>query len=185
MRQSRPLLPLTLTLTLTLTLALAPMAGFRPIADASAAPSPPRKAAACEGQAALDKLDPRTPLPLLPRMADHQKQSMRDHLLAVQEIVGGAATGDFAQVAKAAARIGYTEEMGQMCRHLGAGAPGFTEQALAFHHSADGIAAAAKRNDQPAVLQALAATLQLCTSCHARFKQRVVDEAAFAKATGR
>jgi hypothetical protein len=173
MRRSRPLLLLWLLAPFGLALVFS--AGSRPIADAVAAPSPPRAAAACAPQAALDALDPRKPLPLLPRMADHQKQAMRDHLLAVQEIVGGAAVGDFAQVAKAAARIGYSEEMGQMCRHLGAGAPGFTEQALAFHHSADGIAAAAKRNDQAAVLQALSATLQLCTACHAQFKQRVVD----------
>jgi hypothetical protein len=124
-------------------------------------------------------LDTRTPVPLLPMMANHQKQNMRDHLLAVQEIVAGAAVGDFAAVERASARIGYSEQMGRMCTHMGAGAPGFTERALEFHHTADGIAAAAREQDQPKVLQALGATLARCTGCHAEYKQRVVDEATW------
>lgn len=39
----------------------------------------------------LDKMDTRRPLPLLPMMANHQKLNMRDHLLAVQEIIAALA----------------------------------------------------------------------------------------------
>jgi Cytochrome C' len=123
----------------------------------------------------VDQLDARKPVPLLPRMAQHQKQNMRDHLAVVQEVVSALGAGDFSKVAQSAKRMGYSETMGQMCEHMGAGAPGFTEQALAFHHTADNIAEAATRNDPAAVLSALAATLATCTTCHAAYKQRVVD----------
>jgi cytochrome c556 len=124
----------------------------------------------------LDRLDRRKPVPLLPMMANHQKQNMREHLAVVQEVVSATATRDFSKVAQAAQRIGYSEAMGQMCAHMGAGAPGFTEQALAFHHSADRIVDAAKREDSTGVLTALGDTLATCTACHAAYKQQIVDK---------
>jgi len=135
------------------------------------------------GPAVLDEMDPRTPVPLLPMMANHQKQNMRDHLIAVQEIVQGLATNDFEAIEKAAKRIGYSDEMGQMCTHMGAGAPGFTEQSLRFHRTADGIAEAARGKQRANVLRELAATLQTCTGCHAVWKQRVVDDVAWRQVT--
>ncbi|HKY36753.1 MAG TPA: cytochrome c [Polyangiaceae bacterium] len=126
----------------------------------------------------LDDLDPRKAVPLLPMMAHHQKENMRDHLLVVQRIVAATARGDFAEVAHVSKGIGYSEAMGRMCEHMGAGTPGFTEQALAFHHAADGISRAATKQDAAAVLGALSETLSACTSCHASYKQRVVGELA-------
>jgi hypothetical protein len=123
---------------------------------------------------ALDRLDARRPVPLLPHMAQHQKESMREHLEAVQGVVAAAAVSDFEKVAESAKRMGFSESMGRMCEHMGAAAPGFTEQALAFHHTADQIAAAATRRDAAAVLAALSKTLQACTSCHTTYKQQLV-----------
>lgn len=144
---------------------------------------PPPPPAPTPASAVLEQMDARKPVPLLPMMANHQKQNMRDHLLAVQEIVAALATEDFAAIEKAAGRIGFSEQMGQMCTHMGAGAPGFTEQALAFHHTADGIAVAARAKDKAKVLSELTATLQTCTACHATWKQQVVDEQAWQKVT--
>lgn len=158
-----------------------------PPGDASAAtpsraaePSPQPKTA----DAVLASMDTRTPVPLLPMMANHQKQNMRDHLVAVQEITAGVAANDFAAIEHAASRIGFSEQMGAMCKHMGAGAAGFTDRALAFHHTADGIGEAAKRHDMKAVLAKLSETLTACTSCHATYKQQVVDDATFTSLTG-
>ena len=140
-------------------------------------------ASAASAADALDTMDTRAPVPLLPMMANHQKQNMRDHLVAVQEIVAAIATDDFAGVERAAGRIGFSEQMGQMCTHMGAGAPGFTEQALEFHHSADRVGAAACDRDRGRVLTELGATLQMCTACHARWKQQVVDEPTWTRMT--
>lgn len=139
-------------------------------ASAHPRPSPPE----LTPSAALDQLDQRRPVPLLPMMAQHQKQNMREHLEAVQEVVAAAAMNDYEKVAVAAKRMGYSETMGRMCEHMGAGAPGFTEQALAFHHSADDVAAAAAKRDGSAVMSALSKTLNACTNCHATFKQKLV-----------
>jgi len=146
-----------------------------PNASAPPAPTPSQPSPAD----ALDRLDTRASLPLLPMMAQHQKQNMRDHLLAVQEIVAAVATNDFAGVAQAARRIGTSDSMQQMCTHMGAGARGFTEQALAFHQSADRITAAARDQARDRVLTELATTLQACTSCHATWKQKLVDESSW------
>ncbi|MBL8956750.1 MAG: cytochrome c [Myxococcaceae bacterium] len=143
----------------------------------AAAPPPPG------AQEALDRLDGRRPVPLLAMMANHQKQNMRDHLIAVQEITSALATSDFAAVEKAAGRIGFSEQMGQMCNHMGSGAPGFTDAALAFHRTADGIAVAARERDREKVLASLGATLQACTGCHATWRQQVVTEAEWTRLT--
>lgn len=137
----------------------------------------------CAARASLDDMDARIAVPLLPMMANHQKQNMRDHLLAVQEIILAAGREDFSGVEKAVARMGYSPQMGQMCTHMGAGAKGFTEQALSFHHTADSIAAAARHRDRPAVMAALGATLQACTGCHETYRQHVVDEATWTHLT--
>jgi hypothetical protein len=131
----------------------------------------------------LDRMDTRSPVPLLPMMANHQKQNMRDHLVAVQEIVAALATDDFARIERAVGRIGFSEQMGQMCTHMGAGAPSFTEQALNFHHTADRIGMAARDRDRTRVLTELGATLQTCSSCHAAWKQQVVDEPTWQRLT--
>ncbi len=101
----------------------------------------------------------------------------------MQEIVAALATDDYPAIERAAGRIGCSEQMGQMCTHMGAGAPGFTEQALNFHHTADRITAAAHERDRTRVLTELGATLQTCTSCHAACKQQVVDDPTWQRLT--
>jgi hypothetical protein len=167
--------------------AFAAVSACKPAPSSSAAAAPAVSASAsvtASGpHATLERMDTRAPVPLLPMMANHQKQNMREHLEAVQDVVLGATSGDFAAVEKAAGRMGYSEQMGRMCTHMGAGAPGFTEQALNFHRTADKIGDAAKKKDREGVLAALGETLKTCTGCHAVWKQRVVDEADWGAAT--
>jgi hypothetical protein len=112
-------------------------------------------------------------------MAEHQRENMRGHLAAMQEIIAAVSAGDFAGVGRSATRIGYSEEMGQMCMRMGAGAPGFNEMALRFHHTADTIGEAARKADQKQVLQAVSATLSTCTGCHAVYREQIVDGATW------
>lgn len=181
MTRSRPHLVAALVLLASCsrdaTTAPAPTAAPTHAPTQSPAPSVPT------AHEALDKMDTRAPVPLLPMMAHHQKQNMRDHLVAVQEIIAALAVEDYPAVEKAVARIGFSDQMGQMCNHMGAGAPGFADQALAFHHTADRITEAAKARDSARVLTELGATLQTCTSCHATWKQQVMDQAAWERET--
>jgi|RhiMetdeSRZDD1v2_1073273.scaffolds.fasta_scaffold323941_2 hypothetical protein len=128
---------------------------------------------------ALDNLDSRQPVPLLPRMANHQKQNMRGHLEAVQGIIFGLAQNDFNSIEKAAQSMGLTNETKQMCEMMGAGAKGFSERAIDFHQSADQIAGFAKKRDARGVLTSLNLTLNQCTGCHATYKQKIVNQAAW------
>ncbi len=125
--------------------------------------------------AELNRMDPRTPVPLQPMMAWHQKQNMQAHLVAIQGITDGLAKEDWAAVEAAAAELGLSPQMQQMCEHMGSGAKGFTEMGLDFHRRGDMIVEAAKARNVSAVLKATSATLQACTSCHAMFRQDVVD----------
>jgi cytochrome c556 len=127
--------------------------------------------------------DTRQPLPLPAMMAEHQKQNMRGHLAAIEAIVAAIGHDDMDAVAQAAGRIGYSQAMGQMCEHMGAAAPGFTAMALNFHHTADTIGDAARRGDRAGVLSALDRTLQTCVSCHATYRQEVVDEKTWERLT--
>lgn len=127
--------------------------------------------------------DMRKPLPLPEMMAAHQKENMREHLAAVQGIIAALGRDDMDGVAKASARLGYSEATGQMCEHLGAAAPGFTTMALSFHHTADTIGEAARRGDRAGVLTALDRTLQACVGCHSTYRQQVVDDATWKRLT--
>ena len=124
----------------------------------------------------LETMDKRTPIPLLPHMALHQKQNMREHLESIQGIITALQKKDFKAIAESASKMGFTPEMGRMCEHMGAGAPGFTEKAIRFHKTADTIVLAAKRHDQKGVFTSLNNTLTQCTSCHAIYRQQVVNE---------
>jgi cytochrome c556 len=145
-------------------------------------PAPTPTPAPVHGE--LAKLDTRTPVPLQPMMAWHQKQNMMQHLQAIQRIVDGVAREDWEEVASASALIETSPQMQQMCEHMGAGAEGFTEMALEFHRRADAIGAAAKAQDGAEVLRATSHTLQSCTGCHATFRQDVVDAETWQARTG-
>ncbi len=133
---------------------------------------------------ARTSLDKRTPLPLTEMMATHQKQEMRDHLQVVQEISLALGTDDFDAVAASAARIAWSDKQAMMCKHMGAGAAGFTEMGEHFHRTADRIVEAAHQRDHAAVVTALGATLETCVGCHATYRQEIVDEQTFAKIGG-
>jgi len=73
----------------------------------------------------LERLDERRPVPLLPMMAAHQKENMRQHLQAVQEVVAAVAVGNFEKSAAAARRMGFFGDDGpNVCAH-GSGRTGF------------------------------------------------------------
>ena len=58
----------------------------------------------------------------------------------------------------------------------GAGAPGFTELGLTFHHMADSIVTAAQAKDAAGLLTAPGAAIAICTSCDSQYRQELVSE---------
>lgn len=160
----------------------APSGADEPMAASSSRQdSPPSGCAPLEELAALDT---RQSVPLQPMMAWHQKQNMMAHLVVIQRITDALAREDWEGVAAASALIASSPQMQQTCEHMGAGADGFTERALDFHRRADAIGVAARAKDGTAVLQATSHTLEACTSCHATYRQEVVDAATWQARTG-
>lgn len=153
----------------------------RPTTTLPRGPGEPR---AEDASAELAALDPRRPVPLLPMMAWHQKQSMMQHLVVIQQIVAATAKEDWDAVAAAAQGIEASESERRTCQHMGAGAEGFVELALDFHDRATAIGKAAQAHDSAAVLSATANTLQACTTCHAAYRQEVLDVASWQERTG-
>lgn len=150
----------------------------------SRTPEQPAATPAPAPHAALDAMDTRAPVPLLPMMALHQKEQMRDHLRVVQEVLEALSKEDWQGAETAARRFGSSPSMEQMCTHMGAGAEGFTEQALDFHTRADRIAEAARAKDAAAVLSATAHTVAACTACHDAWRQEVVSSETWSARTG-
>ena len=153
---------------------------------ATTAAAAPAETIDCPTQAIDDlyAMDTRKPVPPQPMMAWHQKQNMMDHLVAIQGITDGLARQDWEAIAANSAKIEPSPQMEQMCQHMGAGAEGFTELALSFHQTAKSIGEAARAKDANGVLTATSQTLQVCTSCHATFRQDVVSAQEWTKRTG-
>lgn len=154
------------------------------VACAEQAPPPEPPAATPSAHDALAEMDPRTPVPLQPMMAWHQKQNMQEHLVAIQRITDGLAREDWAEVSAGAKLIASSPQMQMQCEHMGQGAEGFTAAALDFHARADGIVAAAEAQDATKILAATTNTLAACTGCHAKYRQDVVDAATWEARTG-
>jgi len=165
---------------------LATLALFAVACDHSAATAPSAATASsgATAPAPAPSLDPRAPVPMTAMMAAHHKREMRDHLRVIQEITAALATDDFDAIARSAARIGWSEQQAMMCKHMGAGAPGFSDVGEQFHHTADGIVDAAKRHDHAAVTTALAATVDRCVGCHESYREEIVDDAKMASLGG-
>lgn len=130
------------------------------------------------------QLDGRMAVPMLPRMSQRQKQNMRAHLESVQRIIGALAREDWEEVTAASKEIGSSNGMRGMCGRMGRAAPAMAQMGRAFHEQADGITEAASGKDVAGTLAALSSTVQVCTGCHAAFRQDVVDLATYEERLG-
>lgn len=122
----------------------------------------------------LDQIDKRTPVPMHPGMAFQHKVNMQDHLKAIQEIVMALSQNDYKTVEAGAQKISPSGTAA-MCEGMGAGTPGFRALADAFHAEASKIEVAAQKRKKDEVLRATGAALQLCVSCHAAYRQQVIE----------
>ncbi len=114
--------------------------------------------------------DTRISLGLSEKMKQHQLADMREHLEAIDSIVGLMAANRFQEAARIAhEKLGLTPQMQRMCGMLGNEKA--TELGLAFHKSGDELGDALETGDQGKSLSALHNTMQYCVSCHAMFRQ--------------
>ena len=118
----------------------------------------------------MGMMDARTSLELSPEMKQHQLSNMRDHLEAVNSIIGLMSENKFEDASKIAhTKLGLTPEMQQMCSMFGD--EKFMKLGFAFHKSGDDLGEALKTRKVNASLRALNKTMQYCVECHATYRQ--------------
>lgn len=118
----------------------------------------------------MSMMDTRTSLGLSAEMKQHQLSNMREHLDAVNSIIGLVAESKFEDASKIAhTKLGLTPEMQKMCSMMGD--EKFMKLGFAFHKSGDDLGDALKTGDAKASLRALNKTMQYCVECHATYQQ--------------
>lgn len=114
--------------------------------------------------------DNRIALGISPQMKLHQLASMREHLEAVQAIVGLIVESKFDEASKIAhEKLGLTPEKKAMCMAMHN--QKFTELGLAFHESGDKLGEVLQTGNAGESLKALHKTMQFCVQCHATYRQ--------------
>jgi len=118
----------------------------------------------------MNHSDERTSLNLPAPMRAMQKRMMREHLAAVNDIVGLIADGRFDEASRIAhARLGLTPEMKQMCNRFENA--DFRAMGLEFHRRADELGEVLKTRNAKRSLAALHRVMNSCVQCHAAFRQ--------------
>jgi hypothetical protein len=118
----------------------------------------------------MSMMDMRTSLGLSAEMKQHQLSNMREHVEAVQSIIGLMSENKFEDASKIAhGKLGLTPEMQKMCSMFNN--EKFMTLGLAFHKSGDDLGNALQTKDVAASLRALNKTMQYCVECHATFRQ--------------
>jgi len=114
--------------------------------------------------------DPRTSLNLPAPMRLRQLAMMREHLAAVQSIVGLLAENKFDEASAIAHhKLGLTPEMKKKCNMVGTS--DFRALRLTFHKRADELSDVLKTGNMKRSLSALHTTINSCVQCHATFRQ--------------
>ena len=119
---------------------------------------------------AMSTPDTRTSLGLSAEMKQHQLSNMREHVEAIQSIVGLMSESKFEDASKIAhAKLGLTAEMQKMCGMFEN--ENFKKLGFAFHNSGDKLGDALHTGDVNTSLRALNKTMQYCVECHATYRQ--------------
>lgn len=119
---------------------------------------------------AMSMMETRISIGLPEEMKQHQLSNMREHLEAVNSIIGLMSESKFEDASKIAHnQLGSTPEMLKMCRMMGN--EKFVALGLAFHKSGDDLGNILKTKDVTASLRALNRTVQYCVECHATYRQ--------------
>ena len=129
-----------------------------------------------QGHGQHTSTDTREHVQLPPPMADHMLSNMRDHLLALQEMLDAMAKGEMDIVAKIAEqRLGMTSLQLHGAHDMSKFMPkGMQDAGSGMHRAASRLAVAAKdagvTGDLKPTLAAMATVTAQCAGCHAGYR---------------
>jgi hypothetical protein len=101
------------------------------------------------------------------------KETMREHLEALQEIVGTIAQGDYKKAAQITReKLGFEKHHQVMQREKGTTYPSkYQELAMAHHREAEELANSISTGEAHTIFQHLDRTIQSCVACHRAYKE--------------
>lgn len=101
------------------------------------------------------------------------KETMREHLEALQKIVGTIAQGDYKKAAQITReKLGFEKHHQVMQREKGTTYPSkYQELAMTHHREAEDLAKAISTGEANPIFQHLERTIQSCVACHRAYKE--------------
>jgi len=116
--------------------------------------------------------DPRISLNLKPAIQEVLKQTMQEHLQALQAIVAALAQENYEQASTIAhAELGFPKHHQVMQRERGTPFPTkYQELAMAHHQAAEDLAEVIRTKEMKPILQRLDHTMKACMDCHQAYK---------------
>jgi hypothetical protein len=116
--------------------------------------------------------DPRISLNLKPAVQEVLKQTMQEHLRALQAVVAALAREDYDKASTVAhEELGFPKHHQVMQRERGAPFPKkYQELAMAHHQAAEDLAKSIAAKEMKPILQRLDHTIAACVACHQAYK---------------
>lgn len=116
--------------------------------------------------------DTRVTVNLKPAAREGLKLTMREHLLALQEIVAALAHEDYKVAGAVAHRdLGFPKHHQAMRREQGAVFPKkYHELAMAHHQAAEGLADTISTKNMNLILEKLDRVMEVCVECHRAYR---------------
>ena len=129
---------------------------------------------ACIPAAALAADDSRELVELPEMMQRHMLANMRDHLAAIDDILGYLAEGETDQAAEAAEnRLGMSSLQAHGASHMAQFMPaGMRAIGTSMHRAASRFALVAQEGDAAPAYRALTEVTSACVACHAAYRVR-------------
>lgn len=116
--------------------------------------------------------DPRQLVQLPEMMQQHMLGNMRDHMLALNEILLAMAAGDLERAADIAEqRLGMSAMTAHGAEHMAKFMPeGMRQAGTGMHHAASRFALKAQEGEPLAAYHALAEVTSACVACHTGYR---------------
>jgi cytochrome c553 len=116
--------------------------------------------------------DTRLPVELPGAMRQHMLANMRDHLAAINEILGYLGKGKLEKAADTAEyRLGMSSLESHGARHMAGFMPdGMRQAGTAMHRAASRFALKAQEGDVTLAYRSLSEVTAACVACHAKYR---------------
>ena len=128
----------------------------------------------CSSNLAIADEDPRQLVQLPEMMQQHMMSNMRDHLVAVNQILINITSGELEKVAEVAeSRLGMSSLESHGARHMAKFMPeGMRQASTSMHRAASRFSLKAQEGEVLAAYNALTEVTSACVACHSAYRIR-------------